>query len=111
MFRGRRSCLVHIAVLVATLAVGTANAEAAITISRAELNGTQLRVEGTGALPSHSISVSPGAVPGTSDSNGAFKVSASPYTSSTCRVSVTDGATTASARLSGSTATTPAPTP
>lgn len=101
--------------VIATVAFGVAavGAQAAITLARAELNGTQLRVEGSGAVPNHSIVVTPGSVVGTSDSNGNFKIEASPYSSSTCRVTVGDGTTSVSASLSGctpstSTSTTPA---
>ncbi|HEY3185830.1 MAG TPA: choice-of-anchor D domain-containing protein [Solirubrobacteraceae bacterium] len=108
--RLRRSLTVAAACL-AALAAGATSAQAAITVTRAELNGTQLRAEGTGALPNHSISINPGAVRGTSDANGQFKVQTSPYTSSTCQVLVSDGATSASARLAGCTAATPPPPP
>jgi hypothetical protein len=108
---GLRRCVTLAAASLATFGVGAGSAEAAITVTRAELNGTQLRVEGNGALPNHSISINPGAVPGTSDGNGAFKVTTSPYSSTTCQVSVSDGATSASARLAGCTASTPTPPP
>src|SRR3954469_22981279 len=101
-----------IAVFIAPFVFGTASAEAAITITRAELSSGQLRVEGSGALPNHAVTVNPGAVPGSSDGNGAFKVQTSPYSSSTCQVTVTDGtSTSAAARLSGCTASTPPPSP
>ena len=114
MLRRRRFGFVRVAVVavaLATAGVGAASAQAAITITRAELNGTQLRVDGTGALRSHAISLSPGAVGGTSDATGAFRLSASPYSSPTCQVSVTDGASTASARLSGCSPTSSSPPP
>src|SRR3954464_10507858 len=63
--------------------VASARADAAIAISRAELSGTQLRVEGSGAVPNHAVTVSPGSVPGTSDANGAFKLQKDPYGSPT----------------------------
>ena len=103
--------------LAATIAVvafglGAASAQAAITISRAELSSGQLRVEGSGALPNHAVTVNPGAVPGSSDGSGAFRVQTSPYSSSTCQVTVSDGtSTSASTKLSGCTASTPAPSP
>jgi hypothetical protein len=106
----RRSLVVAVAA-VATVGVASANAEAAITISRAELSGTQLRVEGSGAVPSHAVTVSPGSVVGTSDANGAFKIQKDPYSSSTCQISVSDGSSSASARVSGcSASTSPPPT-
>jgi|tagenome__1003787_1003787.scaffolds.fasta_scaffold20970031_3 hypothetical protein len=100
------------ATIAATFGLGAANAAAAITISRAELNGTQLRVEGSGAAPNHAVTVNPGAVPGSSDGNGAFRVEKSSYSSSTCQVTVTDGTSTStSAKLSGCTAASPSPSP
>jgi len=97
------------AAVVAMLGISAASANAAITISRAELNGTQLRVEGSGALPNHAISVNPGAVPGTSDASGAFRIQKDPYSSSTCQITVSDGSSSASAKLSGCTASSPPP--
>jgi hypothetical protein len=38
-----------------------------ITITKSELNSSQLRVEGGGALPNHSISINPGNLTGTTD--------------------------------------------
>ena len=106
-----RRTLVVAAAVVATLGVASASADAAITISRAELSGTQLRVEGSGALANHAVTVSPGSVSGTSDANGAFKIQKDPYGSSTCRITVSDGSSSASARLSGcSASSSPAPT-
>jgi hypothetical protein len=97
--------------MLATSGVVAAGADASITISRAELNGTQLRVEGNGALASHAVTVNPGSVPGTSDSNGAFKIQKDPYSTSTCQVTVSDGSSSASAKLSGCTASSPSPSP
>jgi Abnormal spindle-like microcephaly-assoc'd, ASPM-SPD-2-Hydin len=104
----RRPLIVAVAA-VAMFVVASASADAAITISRADLSGTQLRVEGSGAVPNHAVTVSPGAVPGTSDANGAFKIQKDPYASSTCQVTVSDGSSSASARLSGCTASSPPP--
>jgi hypothetical protein len=100
-----------LAVVVVALGLLASGAQAAIRITRSELNNGQLRVEGSGALPNHSISVNPGAVSGTSDGAGAFKIQSSPYSSSTCQVTVSDGATSASASLSGCSPTTPPPPP
>jgi hypothetical protein len=50
-------------------------------------------------------------VVGTSDANGAFKIQKDPYSSSTCQITVSDGSTSASARLSGCSApSSPPPT-
>jgi ASPM-SPD-2-Hydin domain-containing protein len=110
----RRSVLRAGIVSAAFVAFGVVavSAQAAIGLTRAELNGTQLRVEGRGALPNHAVTVSPGSVVGSSDSSGAFRIEASGYSSPTCRVTVSDGATSVSTSLSGctpSTSTTSAP--
>src|SRR3954452_19817919 len=105
-----------IAVLtIATLGLVASSADAAVRITRSELNSGQLRVEGTGALPSHTITITPGPVTGTSDSSGSFRIQKSPYSSPTCQVTVSDGTTSVTASLSGCTPSTtpppPSPTP
>src|SRR3954451_19880096 len=102
-----------IAVLtIATLGLVASSADAAVRITRSELNSGQLRVEGSGALPSHIITITPGPVTGTSDSSGSFRIQKSPYSSSTCQVTVSDGASSVTASLSGCTpSTTPPPPP
>src|SRR4051812_46796312 len=102
-----------IAVLtIATLGLVASSADAAVRITRSELNSGQLRVEGSGALPSHTITITPGPVTGTSDSSGSFRIQKSPYSSSTCQVNVSDGASSVTASLSGCTpSTTPPPPP
>src|SRR3954447_24980143 len=102
-----------IAVLtIATLGLVANSADAAVRITRSELNSGQLRVEGSGALPSHTITITPGPVTGTSDSSGSLRIQKSPYSSSTCQVTVSDGATSSTASLSGCTpSTTPPPPP
>lgn len=89
------------AVLVAIFGATSAGAATGITITKSELNSSQLRVEGSGALPNHAITVDPGNVTGTTDAKGDFRVEAAPYTSSTCRVTVSDGASSVSAPLAG----------
>src|SRR3954453_21537318 len=105
--------VVSIAVLtIATLGLVASTADAAVRITRSELNSGQLRVEGTGALPSHTVTITPGPVTGTSDSSGSFRIQKSPYSSATCQVTVSDGASSVTASLSGctpSTTTTPPP--
>src|SRR3954452_8434642 len=101
-----------IAVLtIATLGLVASSADAAVRITRSELNSGQLRVEGSGALPSHAITITPGPVTGTSDSSGSFRIQTSPYSASTCQVTVSDGATAVTASLSGCTPTTTTPPP
>src|SRR5438132_7869338 len=94
-----------------TMGVLASRADAAVTVTRAERNGGQLRVEGSGALPNHAVSINPGAVTGTSDSSGSFRVETSPYSSPTCQITVSDGATSASVPLSGCAPSQPPPPP
>ena len=103
--QGRRR-LALMAVSVIAFGVTAASAGAALTITRAELNSGQLRVEGNGAVPNARVVVNPGAVTGTSDSNGAFRIQTSPYSSSTCKITASDGGSTASASLAGCTPST-----
>src|ERR671937_167352 len=107
--QGRRR-LALMAVSVIAFGVTAASAGAALTITRAELNSGQLRVEGNGAVPNARVVVNPGAVTGTSDSNGAFRIQTSPYSSSTCKITASDGVSSASASLSGCTPSTPTTT-
>ena len=92
-----------VALCAAGFGVVGANGATGITVTRAELNSGQLRVEGSGAVANARVVVTPGSVAGTSDSNGAFRIQSSGYSSSTCQVSVTDGVSTASHSLSGCT--------
>ena len=104
--------VVSIAVLtIATLGLVASTADAAVRITRSELKAGQLRVEGTGALPSHTVTITPGPVTGTSDSTGSFRIEKSAYSSSTCQVTVTDGDTSMTASLSGCTPSSTAPPP
>jgi hypothetical protein len=91
--------------------LATATAEAAINVTRAELSSGRLRVEGNGARPNTSVVVNPGTVTGTSDGSGAFRIERSPYSSSTCQVTVSDGVSSATASLSGCTTSQPATAP
>ena len=104
--------VVSIAVLtIATLGLVASTADAAVRITRSELKAGQLRVEGTGALPSHTVTITPGPVTGTSDSTGSFRIEKSAYSSSTCQGTVTDGDTSMTASLSGCTPSSTAPPP
>jgi hypothetical protein len=81
----------------------TSIAQAAVSISRAELSGTQLRIEGQ-AAPNRTITVD-GVAMGTSDGGGRFRIERSGFSApADCTVEVNDGsATAATARLSGCT--------
>lgn len=102
----RRPGLV-IAVLSATLVAGPALATTAV--SRAELDGSKLRIEGT-AVASRDITVD-GVVMARSDSSGHFRGQRDPYTPpADCTVDVDDGSQTpTSVRLAGCTVTQPPP--
>src|SRR5919199_624650 len=103
--------LVLLAASIIAFGITAASADAAITVTRAELNNGQLRVEGNGATPNASVVVNPGTVTGTSDATGAFKIQSSPYSSSTCKVTVSDSVSSATATLSGCTPSQPASAP
>src|SRR5215218_5957461 len=89
------------------LIIVTSTAQATVSISRAELNGTKLRIEGQAAA-NKTITVN-GVAMGTSDGTGAFRIERDPFTKpDDCIVNVNDGsATAASARLSGCTVSAP----
>jgi hypothetical protein len=81
-------------------------AHATVSISRAELNGTRLRIEGQ-AIPNHAITVDSVAL-GTSDAAGFFRIEKDPFATADCIVEVNDGsATPTPASLSGCTVTAP----
>lgn len=91
--------------------VMAAPASAAVTVTRAEVGGSGLRIEGT-ALASRNITVD-GVVLGASDGSGSFRIQRDPFTApADCTVDVRDGSTTVTvARLSGCTVTTTPPAP
>lgn len=82
-------------------------AVAAVSVSRAEVDGSALRIEGT-AIASRDISVD-NVVMGRSDSSGKFRIERNPYTApADCTVDLRDGSTTVTTRtLSGCTVTQP----
>lgn len=99
------------ALIVIAAAAFAATAHAGVHITKAEMNSTQLRLEGT-ALPNAVITVN-GAALGSSDASGNFKIERDPYTPpASCTVQVNDGSASAtSVTLSGCTATASAPAP
>lgn len=82
---------------------------AAVSVARAEMNGSELRIEGT-ALALRDITVD-GVVMGRSDTSGNFRIRQSPFTApADCTVTLNDGsAVTTDARLSGCTVSQPPP--
>jgi hypothetical protein len=97
-----RLALVGMLVVIGALVVASV-AEAAVSITRAELSGTQLRIEGQ-ASPNRTITVD-GVAMTTSDGSGRFRIERSGFAApADCTVDVNDGsATAATARLSGCT--------
>jgi probable HAF family extracellular repeat protein len=83
---------------------------AALSVTRAELNGGQLRVEGQGATPNATITID-GVAMGTAESDGRFRIERSGFSSPTCRITVSDGASSAQATLSGCTPAGSSPPP
>jgi hypothetical protein len=85
-------------------------AGATVTVSRAELNGSRLRIEGRAAA-NRTITVD-GVAMGASDGSGSFRVERDGFVPPPdCTVDVNDGSATAtSARLSGCTVTAPTTT-
>jgi hypothetical protein len=107
--RRTRIILVVTAALVLPM-VAAMPALAAVTVTRADLSGTSLRVEGT-ATANRDITVD-GAVMGRSDSGGKFRISASGYTApADCTIDVNDATGPRTATLSGCTVRTPPPPP
>ncbi len=109
----RRRAVIILGFLVffaATFLVSTA-ASAAVTVSRAEISGSNLRIEGT-ALAARDITVD-GVVMGRSGSDGRFRIERSGFTPPLdCTVDVNDASTTPrTATLSGCTVSSPSPTP
>src|SRR5215216_409011 len=97
-----RLALVSMLILIGALVVASV-AQAAVSISRAELNGTQLRIDGQ-ASANRTITVD-GVAMGTSDGAGKFRIDRTGFIApADCTVDINDGsATAATARLSGCT--------
>jgi hypothetical protein len=104
---GRRSRLaLALVALAAVMSVGLAEtAHAAISVTRAEISGDRLRIEGS-AISNRPITVD-GVQLGTSDGSGSFRIERSGYTPpADCTVDVNDGsASPANVRLAGCTVT------
>src|SRR3954449_8041056 len=107
---------VFLVLAIAMLAVPAS--ASALTVSRAQIASGQVRVEGTGAAPGATVTVSSttSSVSNRADSAGQFRVEGSNFSSADCKVTVSDGGltATATATLSGctpaTTTTTPPPT-
>jgi hypothetical protein len=110
-----RTALLALLAAVVGLLVIPGNAFA-LTVSRAQLSGGQLQVEGANAAPGIFVTVSSASssAGARSDQSGAYRVSASNFHSDDCKAVVTDRQTfTATVNLAGCTptsATPPSPT-
>jgi hypothetical protein len=71
-----------------------------ITITRAELKGGQLRIEGTGAVPNAALTVN-GQALGRADAAGNFRIQASGFSAPGCTATVSDGSGSKTAALAG----------
>lgn len=101
--------LAGLSALIVLLALAPA-AAAAVSITRAELSGTALRVEGLGATPNALVTVNGGEASATADGSGSFRIERTNYTPPwDCRITVSDGTTSATTTLSGCTETDPPP--
>jgi hypothetical protein len=110
MMRRTTRVLSATAVGVVVAAVFAAAALAAVSITRAELSDSKLRVEGRGATPNTTVTVNGGQASGTSDVSGNFRIERTGFAApADCRVVVSDGTSSASATLSGCTTSTPPP--
>src|SRR5215212_4024769 len=95
-----RLAVVGMLVLFGALVVASV-AEAAVSISRAELNGSQLRIEGQ-ASPNRTITVD-GVAMGTSDGAGSFRIERSGFTApADCTFDVNDGSASPTAAATSS---------
>jgi hypothetical protein len=97
----------------AVMLIAPTTALGAVSISRAELSGGQLRVEGRGAVANATVTAtSPeSSASSRADGSGNFRIEASSFRSSTCKATVSDGSTSATATLSGCTVSSPSPSP
>ncbi len=80
-----------LALFLALAALLAPSALAAVSITRAELSGSKLRVEGRGATPNTQIIVNGGQASAISDSSGTFRIDNSSFPKpADCRVVVSD---------------------
>ena len=107
----KRAAAAAAVVALAMLAVVASTALATVTVSRAQLSGTRLKLEGR-ALANRTITVD-GASLGASDGSGTFRIDRQPFSApGDCTVDVNDrSASPTAARLSGCTVAAPLPPP
>jgi hypothetical protein len=106
----RSSMLLLLAVTV--LLAAPSPAVAAVSVKKAQLGSGTLSIEGQGARAGSTITVTSPESTGTgrADSRGAFKFTVSGFRSSTCKVTASDGSTSATATIQGCTVA-PSPPP
>jgi hypothetical protein len=109
MARSSKLLLLAVTVLLAA----PSPALAAVTVTKAELRSGTLSIEGQGARAGATITVTSPESAGTgrAGSRGTFRFSVSPFRSSTCKVTASDGSTSATATVQGCTVTSPPPPP
>ncbi len=95
------------AAFTAVLGLPPSVAAAGLTVTRAELSGAELRLEGSGATPRTTVVVDGGAASGTADSGGRFRIEKRSFSSPTCTVRLTNGRSTAQATLARCTPSAP----
>lgn len=106
-----RSLLASLIAATLLLLLTPGTGQAAVSVSRAEVQGDRLRIEGT-AAPNRTVTVD-GVEMGSSDGSGRFRIERSGFTApADCTVEVNDGsAAAATARLSGCTVSSPPAAP
>ncbi len=99
--------LVVLALTVAVALLSAPVAHAAVSVTKASLVSGSLEVEGTGARPEATITVtSPeSTATGRADDDGRFRIRTSGFRSSTCKATVGDGSSSVTVSLSGCTPT------
>lgn len=111
MSASRSAGALTVAMVALTMALAPP-AFAATTITRADLQGTSVRIEGSGSSPNARLTVNGGVLTGQADANGAFRIQSSSFAQpADCVVTVSDGSTSASRTLTGCTTQTPPPPP
>src|SRR4051794_6654596 len=98
----RSGVWIILASLLLALVAVPRSASAAVTLTTAQLQGNELRVNGTGASRNTGISVD-GVLMGQSDDQGRFSLRRQPFASATCIITVSDGSSSAQVTLSGCT--------
>jgi hypothetical protein len=110
--RSSRLAVLACLVLSALMLVLPAAASAAVSVTRAELKSGELRVEGRGATPDGTVTVTADSVAsGRADGSGAFRVETTGFRAASCRATVSDGTSSVETALEGCTATAPSPSP